>query len=232
LRVGAIIAAAGEGKRFISESDNSKKQFAELGGEPLFLRSAIIFLESPIIDETVVTVPASNVEKCNQLLRKCSDGHNVHVIPGGEQRQESVYNAFSQIRERVEVVIIHDAVRPFLQTEWIEKTVELTDTYDGAIVAIPATDTLKTSDNDIINRTMDRSTVWQAQTPQTFAVGILDKAFEHALALGIVGTDEAQLVETVGGRIAIVEGSSFNIKITTKNDLTLAEAILSMGQYG
>ena len=79
---------------------------------------------------------------------------------------------------------------------------------------------------------MDRSTIWQAQTPQTFAVGILDKAFEDSLTHGIVATDEAQLVETVGGRIAIVEGSSFNIKITTRNDLTLAEAILSVGADG
>tara|TARA_B100000378_G_scaffold145487_1_gene117525 strand:+ start:112 stop:807 length:696 start_codon:yes stop_codon:yes gene_type:complete len=231
VKVGAIIAAAGEGKRFITESDDPKKQFAELGGEPLFLRSARSFLESPIIDETVVAVPAGDVEKCNQLLGKGSNG-NILVIPGGEQRQESVYNAFSQIRERVEVVVIHDAARPFLQGEWIEKTVELAGTYDGAIVAIPAADTLKVSDNGLINRTMDRSTVWQAQTPQTFAVGILDKAFEHSLTHGIVATDEAQLVETVGGRIAIVEGSSFNIKITTRNDLTLAEAILSIGAYG
>ena len=231
MKVGAIIAAAGEGKRFITKSDDPKKQFAELGAEPLFLRSVRSFLESPIIDEAVVVVPSGDVEKCNQLVGKGSNG-NILVLPGGQQRQESVYNAFSQIRERVEVVVIQDAARPFLQGEWIEKTVELAGTYDGAIVAIPAADTLKVSDNGLINRTMDRSTVWQAQTPQTFAVGILDKAFKHSMAHGIVATDEAQLVETVGGRIAIVEGSSFNIKITTRNDLTLAEAILSIGTYG
>ena len=132
MKVGAIIAAAGEGKRFITESNDPKKQFAELGGEPLFLRSARSFLESPFIDETVVAVPTGDVEKCNQLLGKGSNG-NILVLPGGQQRQESVYNAFSQIKERVGVIVIHDAARPFLQGEWIEKTVELAGTYDGAI---------------------------------------------------------------------------------------------------
>jgi 2-C-methyl-D-erythritol 4-phosphate cytidylyltransferase len=106
--------------------------------------------------------------------------------------------------------------------------VEAVRNYDGVIVALRATDTLKSSRNGVIDTTLDRSLIWQAQTPQTFKVEILEAAFEKAKRDGVTSTDEAQLVENAGGKVAIVEGSTFNLKVTTKRDLVLAEAILSM----
>ena len=150
------------------------------------------------------------------------------MIAGGAERQESVSYAFAAMRDSVDVVVIHDAARPFLEPSWIEKTVEAVRNYDGVIVALRATDTLKSSRNGVIDTTLDRSLIWQAQTPQTFKVEILEAAFEKAKRDGVTSTDEAQLVENAGGKVAIVEGSTFNLKVTTKRDLVLAEAILSM----
>lgn len=232
MRVGAIIAAAGEGKRFNSTGGETKKQFAELGGEPLVLRSVRIFSESPIVDEILAVVSESDLEKCDRLLESTRGVGRVTIIEGGAHRQESVYNGFSHIRDRVEVVVIHDAARPFLNRDWIAETVELASSYDGAVVAVPATDTLKACKDGLINETVDRTTIWQAQTPQTFTVEVLGAAFDDARTHGITGTDEAQLVEAVGGQIAIVEGSRFNLKVTNSSDMALAEAVLAAGVHG
>ena len=228
MRVGAIIAAAGDSRRFSKHGEAPRKQFVLLGGEPLFLHSLRCFLASPLIDRTVLAVPADAVESSTELVKLEFGSGEVEVIAGGADRQESVYSAFRAIRESVEVVVVHDAARPFHWSSWIAKTVEAVKEYDGAIVALHATDTLKSSRNGMIDATIDRSLIWQAQTPQTFKVEILDQAFEKAERDGITSTDEAQLVENAGGKVAIVEGSPFNLKVTTKRDLALAETILSM----
>ena len=228
MRVGAIIAAAGDGRRFSEHGDAPRKQFVMLGGEPLFIHSLRCFLASQLIERTVLAVPAGAVESSTELVKLEFGGKDVEVIAGGAERQESVYNAFRAIRENVEVVVVHDAARPFLRSLWIEKTVEAVKEYDGAIVALRATDTLKSSRIGMIDATIDRTLIWQAQTPQTFKADILDQAFEKAERDGITSTDESQLVENVGGKVAIVEGSPLNLKVTTKRDLVLAKTILSM----
>ncbi len=199
-----------------------------LGGEPLFFHSLRHFLASPLVERTVLVVPADAVECSAELVNSDFGTGEVEVIAGGAERQESVSYAFAAMRDSVDVVVIHDAARPFLEPSWIEKTVEAVRNYDGVIVALRATDTLKSSRNGVIDTTLDRSLIWQAQTPQTFKVEILEAAFEKAKRDGITSTDEAQLVENVGGKVTIVEGSPFNLKVTTKRDLVLAEAILSM----
>ena len=228
MRVGAIIAAAGDGRRFSNHGDSPRKQFAMLGGEPLFFHSLRHFLASPLVERTVLVVPADAVESSAELVNSDFGTGEVEVIAGGAERQESVSYAFAAMRDSVDVVVIHDAARPFLEPSWIEKTVEAVRNYDGVIVALRATDTLKSSRNGVIDTTLDRSLIWQAQTPQTFKVEILEAAFEKAKRDGVTSTDEAQLVENAGGKVAIVEGSTFNLKVTTKRDLVLAEAILSM----
>ncbi len=226
--VGAIIAAAGDGRRFSKHGEAPRKQFVPLGGEPLFLHSLRCFLASQLVARTVLVVPADAVESSTEIVKLEFGEGEVEVIAGGTERQQSVFNAFSAIRENIEVVVVHDAARPFLRSSWIANTVEAVKEYDGAIVALRSTDTLKSSTNGIIDTTIDRSLIWQAQTPQTFKVEILGQAFEKAERDGITSTDEAQLVENVGGKVAILKGSPFNLKVTTKRDLVLAETILSM----
>ncbi|MEE2876264.1 MAG: 2-C-methyl-D-erythritol 4-phosphate cytidylyltransferase [Candidatus Neomarinimicrobiota bacterium] len=231
MSVGAIIAAAGAGQRFSNHEGTVRKQFTLLGREPLFIHSLRCILASPFIDKTILVVPADSVENCTELVESEFDGGDFEVIAGGVVRQESVCNAFEAIRESIEVVTIHDAARPFLKPSWIEETIEAVKEYDGAIVAFRATDTLKSFRNGVIDSTIDRAVIWQAQTPQTFKVDILSAAFEKAKRNGVTCTDEAQLVENVGGKVTIVEGSPFNLKVTTKRDLDLAEAILSMDAH-
>ena len=129
----------------------------------------------------------------------------------------------------MDAVIIQDGARPFIKPKWITSTIKKMKTHDGAIVALPSSDTLKFSQNSIIEKTLDRSSIWRAQTPQTFKVDILDTAYDYARKKNFVGTDECQLVEMVGGQIALIKGSAFNLKLTTKNDLILAQEIFTKG---
>lgn len=229
IRVGAIIAAAGDGRRFSKKGEKRKKQFILLGGKPLFLHSANCFFYSPIITKLIVVAPENNIEYCTDLLNGEFGANNIDVIAGGSERQESVYNAFSKIRSSVDAVIIQDGARPFINPKWIKSTIKKMKTHDGAIVALPSSDTLKFSQNSIIEKTLDRSSIWRAQTPQTFKVDILDTAYDYARKKNFVGTDESQIVEMVGGQIALIKGSAFNLKLTTKNDLILAQEIFAKG---
>ena len=229
IRVGVIIVAAGDGRRFSKKGEKRKKQFVLLGGKPLFLHSVIRFFYSSIVTKIIVVAPENNIEHCTDLMNGEFGSNNIDVIAGGSERQESVYNAFSKIRSSVDAVIIQDGVRPFINPRWITSTAKKIETYDGAIVALPASDTLKFSQKSIIQETLDRSSIWQAQTPQTFTVDILDTAFDYAKKKSFIGTDESQLVEMVGGQIALIKGSSFNLKLTTKNDLILAQEIFTKG---
>ncbi|MBF88871.1 MAG: 2-C-methyl-D-erythritol 4-phosphate cytidylyltransferase [Candidatus Marinimicrobia bacterium] len=227
--VGAIVAAAGDGQRFSKKGDKRKKQFISLGGKPLFLHSVISFYYSPIISRIIVVVPSRSIEFCTNFLHAEFGSNDIEVIAGGAKRQDSVYKAFVKIKNSVDTVIIQDGARPFMDPSWIASTVNKIKTYDGAIVAQPALDTIKLSHNSLIKETLDRSLIWQAQTPQTFTVDILETAFDYAKRENFVGTDESQIVEKVHGNISLIEGTSFNLKITTQSDLVLAQSIFSKG---
>lgn len=186
------------------------------------------FEKSQLVEFITITTEASRREETegliaeSQLLTK-----EWRVVSGGKERQDSVSNGLNAIPQETEIVIVHDGVRPFIETETINKSVEIARESGGCIVAIPLTDTVKrTNEENIIAETVDRNGLWRAQTPQTFRYEILMRAHTEAYANNFYGTDEASLVERIGMPVKILKGSYRNIKITTPEDLRLAEALL------
>lgn len=229
MRVSAVIAGAGGSSRFardnMSSSSRHQKQFQLLGNDPLILVTIRRFIESDYVDSLVVAVPEDLVDWMGDMVKTQGFEKEIKVISGGEERQDTVWKGLKEVSGTCDVIVVHDAVRPFFEKTWIKNTVDLCSRFDGAIVAVRVSDTLKRVTDEMILETLPRGSLWQAQTPQTFNVGVLADAFEHAQSAGLHCTDEAQLVELNGGRIAIVEGSPRNIKITTGEDWDLAESI-------
>lgn len=229
MRVSAVISAAGKGLRFSSGEDSlpvtQRKQFSSFLSEPLIFTTLQPFLDSGRIDTIVLVVQEDALDWMENQMKERHFEKEVRLAVGGERRQDSVKRGLEIVAQTSDIVVVHDAVRPFVEARWIEETIDLCSDYDGAIVAVPAKDTLKRVSSGVVSGTIDRSNVWQAQTPQTFKVGVLLSAYENAEARGVTVTDEAQLVEMNGGRVAIVEGSHRNIKITTQEDWEVARAI-------
>lgn len=230
MKVAAVIPGAGQGLRFSGDSSglnrhDKKKQFLQLGDKPLIFTTLEPFLQSTIITSVIVVVPEDRIDWINNQVKTGLFNKPVYVVLGGDTRQRSVRNGVEVAASQHDVVVVHDAVRPFFKEVWISETVNLCEKFDGAIVAIKAKDTLKKVNDGVVNSTLEREGIWQAQTPQTFKTDVLLAAIESADEKGIIGTDEAQLVEMNGGRVAIVEGSILNIKITTQEDWELAKAI-------
>jgi 2-C-methyl-D-erythritol 4-phosphate cytidylyltransferase len=220
----AVIVAAGTGTRMNAPLP---KQFLFLNDKPILFHTLKPFLAATLIDEIIIVVHPDwlnrpEVKNCLPIKFDKS----IRVVPGGEKRQNSVYNGISAISESAKIVVVHDGVRPFVTPEEIDETIRMCKSYDGAILAIPAVDTLKEVGNATIVRTIDRSNIWQAQTPQTFRKSILLRAFETAFSDGFIGTDEASLVERIGGKIAVLNGRPENIKITCQYDLNIAKSTL------
>ena len=230
----AIIPAAGLSTRFPGEA---KKQFRRLGGKPLLLHTLERIWSAGEIQVAAVAVPAGDLALARDLLQPATpEGVAVLVVAGGVTRQDSVAAGLAALPEEIEIVVIHDAVRPLFEPRWIAETIALCRDFDGAIVAVPATDTLKevapdpaSTGGGIIRRTVPRESVWRAQTPQAFRAAILRRALAHAVEADLTGTDEAALVEAVGGRVAVVQGSPYNIKVTTAEDWQYLEWRLAHG---
>ena len=225
--VGAIIPAAGQSKR-LSDTGGLRKQFRELHGKPLLVHTLERVWSVQQVGAVAVAVPEAEVAYAQDLLQPLAPASvNLVVVAGGATRQASVAAGLAALPEGVDVVVVHDAVRPLFDPQWIAATINLCAEYAGAIVAVPSTDTLKEvrADADAepptsgaIIRTVPRAAIWRAQTPQAFRAGILRQALQQARATGATGTDEAALVEAAGGTLAVVEGSPSNIKITTPDD--------------
>jgi len=219
----AIIVGAGQGLRFKSESQ-TPKQFLKLGGKSLIIRSLQPFLTSDVIAECVLVVPEDAVDRLIEEAAQNISGKTFRVIAGGKRRQDSVRQGV-EAAEDADVVVVHDAVRPFILTDWISQVVNLCNNHDGAIVALPVSDTLKKVVDGKISQTVNREDIWQAQTPQAFRREALLKAYDSVDWKNLQVTDEAQLLEIAGKSVAIVAGSSENIKITTQDDWSKAEMI-------
>jgi len=217
-RVAAIIPAAGASTRFEGQI---RKQFLMLEEKPLLAYTLERIWQADIVQTVAVVVPAESQSDCRELFKYLNpDNVTLLVVAGGKTRQASVTAGLAALPEDTDIVVVHDAVRPLFEVGWIRETVALCSDYDGAIVAIPASDTLKevVMDSKIpegsivtINRTVPRESVWRAQTPQTFRAEVLRRAVKHAQKTNLSGTDDASLVEALGGRIAIVTGSPYNI---------------------
>jgi 2-C-methyl-D-erythritol 4-phosphate cytidylyltransferase/2-C-methyl-D-erythritol 2,4-cyclodiphosphate synthase len=213
--VSAIIAAGGRGLRF---GGTSPKQLLSLGGRPILARSVDAFVSCDVISEIVVALPADLAAAPPDYLRHRSKP--VTVVDGGAQRRDSVANAFARIAERADLVVIHDAARPLVSDDVIRRTVRAASDTGAAIAAIRAHDTVKQTDaNGVIAATLPREHIYLAQTPQAFRVAVL----RDALRLGGHATDEAMLAEQAGHAVRVVDGDPRNLKITTPDDLTMAE---------
>jgi 2-C-methyl-D-erythritol 4-phosphate cytidylyltransferase len=208
------------------------KQFLALGGQPIILHSLRILQSSPVIDEIILAVPQSDMEYCLTHIVKPHHFTKVtKVVPGGQERQDSVRHALEEVGEEVDVVLVHDAVRPFLTEQMVEEVVSAARAKGAAIIALPMKDTVKqVGDDHVIERTVDRRPLWLAQTPQAFRRDWLLAAHRKAHGEGVHATDDAYLVEWCGHPVSVVEGSGENIKVTRPEDMIIGEAILASRQ--
>jgi 2-C-methyl-D-erythritol 4-phosphate cytidylyltransferase len=222
----AVVPAGGTGKRM---GAGAPKQFLLLGGVPLMLHSLRVLERAPSVTEVVLVVPKQERARAlTEVVERYGLKKVLKVVPGGATRQESVHHGLNEVDEDVEIVVVHDAVRPFVTEDLIERSIEAARKHVGAIVAVPMKDTPKQVGADrLIQRTLDRTELWLAQTPQTFRRALIVEAYRKAEVAHVHGTDDAALVERLGHKVAIVEGSWENIKVTTPEDLVLAEAILA-----
>ena len=223
MKVGAIIPAAGRGKRI---GASVPKQFLEIQGKPLLHHTLTVFASCKLIDYVVLVMPRTDVDEMGEdWLNKYEIVRE--VVVGGEQRQDSVYNGFNSLEEGTDIVVVHDGVRPFTTPQMITATVEAAQQHGAAITAIPVSDTVKQAADGFVKQTVSRDGLWRVQTPQAFQYGLLQQAFKKAKKDSYYGTDEGSLIEYLGERVKIVPGSELNIKITRKEDLVLGESLLS-----
>ena len=227
----AIIAAGGSGSRM---GGGLPKQFMTLNGTPILALTVGRFLRVPSLRTVVVAVPAEHREAATDLLRNflpAGDQHRLVLVNGGNTRQESVRAGLQAIPPGTATVLVHDGARPFVTAEIIEHCLRATEQGGAAIAAIRVRDTLKQASEDhLVRATIDRSDLWQAQTPQGARVELLRRAYSLADKDGFQGTDEASLLEHAGIPVAIVEGSERNFKITRPDDLALAAGLMQEKQ--
>lgn len=230
-KVVAVIPAGGTGKRMGSAVP---KQFLMLGEGPLILHALLAFERAPSVAEVILVVPRDERARAlSEVVERYGLKKVLKVVAGGATRQESVYHGLKETEEDTEIVVVHDAVRPFVTEEMIERSIATARRDGGAIVAVPMKDTPKQVGPDgKIQRTLDRSGLWLAQTPQTFRRAILLEAYRKAEVDRLHATDDAALVERLGHPVGIVAGNWENIKITTPEDLVIAEAILAARMSG
>lgn len=216
-RIGAIIAAAGSGSRM---GGDKPKQFLNVDGIPVIAKTYRAFANCDMIDVIYVVTGEDMMQQCKNHMVPYLDTKQLKkfggIVSGGNERQDSVYNALIAVKEQggVDYVLIHDAARPFVTGKIIETTVKAAESRDAAIVCVRPKDTIRT-----VDETLDRRSLMIVQTPQGFRFDLLMNAYEKAYADGYYGTDDASLVERIGVHPALVEGSYANIKLTTREDL-------------
>ena len=235
MKIIVIIPAAGLGTRMCAASAGTKsktKQFFELQGTPILFHTLRKFANHSQVDEVVVALRKNETAGFLKQAEQENFKKPVRVVEGGEHRQDSVANALAALDAAPDdIILVHDAVRPFVDEETITGVIEAVKKYGSAIAGVPAVDSVKqvdrTSDGAVVLATIPRERMVMAQTPQGFRFGPLKKAFDEAKADGFLGTDEASLIERGGGTVHVVMGSPRNLKITTPGDLELAEFFLS-----
>ena len=223
MKVGAIIAAAGSGRRMKTDRP---KQLLALNGTPIIIHTIRKFDACDVIDYVIVTAPRESVEEVTRLVKSAGFKKSVTVIEGGERRQDSVAMGLKHLQPSTDIVAVHDGVRPFVAIADITNAVHEAERSAAAILAVPIVDTVKQAEKEFVQSTLTREHLVLAQTPQVFKTALLNEAFESAAKDEYYGTDESSLVERLGHPVAIVRGSERNIKITRPSDLTLAHAFL------
>lgn len=224
-KVTVLIPAAGAGKRM---GKAPAKQFLMLGDKPILAHTLLAFQRTTEIDEIIPILSEEDLETC---LGEIIEGYHITkvktLVVGGKERQDSVGNGLHKLEKDAAIVLVHDAVRPFVTPEMIKETVDYAKRGECVTVGVPIKDTIKeVTDQGIVRHTLDRSRLWAIQTPQAFPVKTLKHAYEEAFKKRMYGTDDATIVERMGGAVRVLMGSYENIKITTPEDLMLAEEIL------
>lgn len=216
MRAAAVVVAGGSGRRF---GGPVRKQYLEVGGEPVLLRAVRPFLDHPRIASVVVVLPPDDVADPPTWLA----GLPVTIVAGGAERGDSVFNGLMAVDGVADRVLVHDGARPFVSADVIDRVL---DAEGGAIAAVPVTDTIQRVDGaGVIVETPDRSALWQAQTPQGFPRAALVDAYRRARAEGVAATDDAAVFARYAGPVRVVMGEHRNLKVTRPGDLPLAEAI-------
>jgi len=228
MKTTAIIAAGGIGKRMHIQEN---KLFIELLGRPVLSVTISVFESTELLDEIVLVVPPDEMDRTLSLVKKSGFKKIKNVVSGGQTRQDSVYNGLQAISHDSDIVLIHDGARPFVTKEMIVRAVNEIKTCSAVIVAMPVKDTIKTVGEDgFVMNTLDRELLWQVQTPQVFKKDLIIEAHERAKRVSLQATDDSRLVERLGEKVKVIRGSYENIKITTPEDIKIAEEILRSRQ--
>jgi len=222
IKVVAIIAAGGSGVRM---KTGIPKQFLILQNKPIIIHTLEKFTGCGRVQQINLVVPPSEMAKTIQLIRKWNLAKPVEVIAGGKTRQHSVRNGLSQLPDNTDIVVIHDGVRPFISKEIINRCIKETKKWEAVITALPLSDTIKEVVDHQVQTTLDRSRLWRVQTPQSFTKDLLIKAYKKAWQNNIIATDDSALVEYIGHAVRVIKGEEKNIKITSPEDLKIAESL-------
>ncbi len=227
----AIIPAGGSGRRM---QENQSKQYLLLDGVPVLVHTLRIFQGSQKIDEIFLIVPEDDIEFARQsIVEKYGISKVSRILPGGRERQDSVRNGINALVSDHDIVVIHDGVRPFVSEELVHSAIIEASKEDAVTVGVPVKDTVKSVDDHAwVRETHNRGSLWLTQTPQVFKRDVIKKAYEVAYEDNYYGTDDASLVERIGINVKMIRGSYDNIKITTKDDIILAEGLIKKLKTG
>jgi 2-C-methyl-D-erythritol 4-phosphate cytidylyltransferase len=217
--VAVVVPAGGVGARF---GGRLPKQFVRFGRVPIVTATVGRFARHPGVVAIVVAAPTAHVVRTRRALSALGRRVPLTVVPGGPTRQDSVWLAMQAAPDGVEIIVVHDAVRPLITRRLVESVVDAAAESGAAICALPVAETIKLVRDDLVEKTLDRSGLWSVQTPQAFRADLLREAHEKARRDGVVGTDDAMLVERLGHPVRVVRGLTENVKITTPDDLRRA----------
>ncbi|MDO4203273.1 MAG: 2-C-methyl-D-erythritol 4-phosphate cytidylyltransferase [Selenomonadaceae bacterium] len=226
--ISVIIPAAGQGKRF---GAGKNKAFVLLAGKTILERTAAAFSDIPEVGETVIVVAPDEVEDIREQTKAYPKADTIKVVAGGTERQYSIENALKAVDEKSEIILVHDGARPMVSREVILRVIEAVRENSAVIAAVPVKDTIKSANAEgFVSATPKRSELWAVQTPQGFTKELIMRAYRKAREDDFLGTDDASLVERLGIPVKIILGEYENIKITTPEDLPIANVFLAAGK--
>ena len=226
MNVRVLIPAAGSGSRM---GAGTNKQYLELADRPVLARTLQVFEQHPLIDSIIIIVSPAEVQYCREEIVARGDYRKVSaVVAGGAERQDSVYCGLQACGAADDdLILIHDGARPLVSSNVIDRVIASVQRHDACLTAVPVKDTVKVVQDGCVVETPDRETLWLAQTPQAFRYRLIRSAHDRAAAQGVRATDDAQLAELAGFKVRVVPGDYRNIKITTPEDLPIAERLLA-----
>lgn len=223
--ISAVIVAAGSSTRM---NAGISKQLLKIGGKRVLEHTAAAFAESDAVDEIIIVCPSKDIDEFKSLFAKNELPVPIKFTTGGKTRQQSVGNGMALASEKCDIVAVHDGARPLVKPYDIRRVIEDAVVFGAAALGVPVKDTIKIAENDTVVSTPPRDKLFIIQTPQVFYKAAYEKAYEKALSEGRDFTDDCQLIESVGGKVHITRGDYTNIKITTAEDIAVAEAFLGL----